>query len=196
LDKSLSHDQQQHFLQHAYNQALSLSEMIQDMSLLTRIEDAPHSFKPEAIPLAELLDEIQHDFQAQLNEKQIHFTHCIDHHVVVKGNRTLLYAIFRNLTDNVVRYAGNDIEITVHKYNEDKNFYYFAYADNGTGIPEEHLSRIFERFYRVDKGRSRDMGGSGLGLSIVKNSILFHKGTIIAKNKKNGGLEFLFKLPK
>jgi signal transduction histidine kinase len=115
--------------------------------------------------------------------------------VVVKGNENLLYSIFRNLTDNVIRYAGTDIDINICKFNEDRNFYYFSYSDNGVGIVgEQHLNRIFERFYRVNEGRTRDTGGSGLGLSIVKNAIAFHKGTIIAKNKADGGLEFLFKL--
>jgi signal transduction histidine kinase len=116
--------------------------------------------------------------------------------LIIKGNANLLYSVFRNLTDNVIRYAGTDIEINISKFNEDRNYFYFSYSDNGTGISEQHLNRIFERFYRVNEGRTRDTGGSGLGLSIVKNAVAFHKGTIVAKNKADGGLEFLFKLQK
>ena len=80
---------------------------------------------------------------------------------------------------------------------EDKDYYYFSFYDTGVGISDEkHLKRLFERFYRVNEGRTRDTGGSGLGLSIVKNAIAFHNGSIIAKNRKEGGLEFLFKLKK
>jgi len=74
-------------------------------------------------------------------------------------------------------------------------FYYFSFYDTGVGIADEsHLNRLFERFYRINEGRTRDTGGSGLGLSIVKNSVAFHKGSITVKNRKDGGLEFLFKI--
>lgn len=95
------------------------------------------------------------------------------------------------------QYAGEGIEIRVSKYKEDKDFYYFSFYDTGIGIYDEtHLTRLFERFYRINEGRTRDTGGTGLGLSIVKNAVAFHKGTITAKNRKEGGLEFLFQLHK
>ena len=132
----------------------------------------------------------------ELEEKQITASNFLPHGLTVSGNASLLYSIFRNLTDNAIAYAGEGITITVNCYKEDPKYYYFSFADNGIGISEEHINRIFERFYRVDKGRSRKVGGTGLGLSIVKNGVNFHKGQILAKNRPEGGLEFLFTLKK
>ncbi|MCL2131380.1 MAG: ATP-binding protein, partial [Lentimicrobiaceae bacterium] len=130
-------------------------------------------------------------------EKNMRMEWKMPDNLLIYGNFNLLYAIFRNLTDNAVRYAGNDTSIHIHLYNEDKDFYYFSYFDTGVGISEEHhLNRLFERFYRITEGRTRETGGTGLGLSIVKNAVLFHKGKIVAKNKVSGGLEFLFTIKK
>ena len=191
LDSSKSH----YFIQSAYNQVLTLSDLIQDMGLITKIEDAPQSFRMEPVAIGALIANLKKDLERELNEKNISMEWNISDSVVVMGNRNLLYSIFRNLTDNVIRYAGSDVRIQINKYNDDRQFYYFSFADDGIGIPHEyHLNRLFERFYRIDEGRTRDAGGSGLGLSIVKNAIAFHKGSIVAKNRIGGGLEFLFQL--
>jgi len=196
LEHQLEPEKKQYFIERAYNQVLALSEIIQDMSLITKIEDAPHSFKLEEVSISVLLEQLKMDLEIPLQEKNINMTWNTEN-VVVKGNHNLIYSIFRNLTDNAIRYAGTNVNIFVNKYNEDKDYYYFSFSDNGNGIPDEqHLNRLFERFYRITEGRTRDTGGSGLGLSIVKNAISFHKGTIVAKNKQDGGLEFLFNLPR
>jgi signal transduction histidine kinase len=196
LEHQLEPEKKQYFIERAYNQVLALSEIIQDMSLITKIEEAPQSFKLEEVSISELLEQLRNDLEIQLKEKNIRLEWNVDN-VFVRGNYNLLYSIFRNLTDNVIRHAGTNINVFINKYNEDKDFYYFSYSDNGQGIPDEqHLNRLFERFYRITEGRTRDTGGSGLGLSIVKNAISFHKGKIVAKNKSDGGLEFLFNLPK
>src|SRR5690554_6371776 len=93
-------------------------------------------------------------------------------------------------------YGGEKINISVSCSNESDDAYYFEYYDTGVGIEEKFLPRIFERFYRINEGRTRNDGGSGLGLSIAKNAILFHKGSIIVKNRPEGGLYFLITLPK
>lgn len=129
-------------------------------------------------------------------KKQIRVINLLPKNLILSGNSSLLYSIFRNLTDNAIAYAGTGVQITINCFREDEKFYYFSFADTGVGVPEEHLNRLFERFYRVDKGRSRKLGGTGLGLAIVKNSVLFHGGTIFAKNAPTGGLEFVFTLQK
>ena len=98
--------------------------------------------------------------------------------------------------DNAIAYAGTNIQININCFREDENYYYFSFADTGIGVSPEHLNRLFERFYRVDKGRSRKLGGTGLGLAIVKNAVIIHGGNISAKNNQGGGLEFVFTLAK
>jgi len=197
LEQPLTEDKKRYFITQAFNQTIVLSELIQDMSLITKMEEAPHSFQLEFVNISQLLKDLKNDLALSLQEKSIRMEWNIPDELVVTGNKNLLYSVFRNLTDNVIRYAGNDVKIWISKYNEDPNFYYFSYADTGVGISgEQHLNRLFERFYRINEGRTRDSGGSGLGLSIVKNAIAFHKGTIVVKNRTGGGLEFLFKIQK
>ena len=98
--------------------------------------------------------------------------------------------------ENDIAYAGSTIPNNLNCLREDENFYYFIFADTGIGVSPEHLNRLFERFYRVDKGRSRKVGGTGLGLAIVKNAVIIHGGSISAKNNQGGGLEFVFTLAK
>ena len=197
LEQPLTEEQKRYFMNQAFNQTIVLSELIQDMSLITKMEEAPQSFHLEGVNISLLLEELKKDISLSLQEKSIRMEWSIPAELEVNGNRNLLYSVFRNLTDNVIRYAGTDVDIWISKYNEDKDFYYFSYADTGVGISgEHHLNRLFERFYRINEGRTRDSGGSGLGLSIVKNAIAFHKGTIIVKNRPDGGLEFLFKIQK
>ena len=195
LEQQLEKEKERNFLSKAYNQTLVLSELIRDMGLITKIEEAPQSFHLEAVSIQSLLQSIYHDLEIPMKEKNITMEWLVSDDVIINGNRNLLYSIFRNLTDNVIRHAGNNVNIIVNCFRKDPDFYHFSYSDTGIGIiDEQHLNRMFERFYRINEGRTRDTGGSGLGLSIVKNAILLHKGTIVAKNKASGGLEFLFKL--
>ncbi|MDR1274291.1 MAG: two-component sensor histidine kinase [Odoribacteraceae bacterium] len=197
LARDLDPGKERHFIHRAYNQVLALSELIQDTSLITRIEDAPQSFRLEPVDLPGLLDDLAGDLEIPLREKGIRLTWSLPPGLRVHGNKNLVHSIFRNLTDNAIRHAGNDVTVHVSVYREDARFYHFSFSDTGVGIPDErHLNRLFERFYRVNEGRTRDTGGSGLGLSIVKNAVAFHKGSIIVKNRAGGGLEFLFALPK
>lgn len=197
IDQSLPEEKQKHFIKQAFYQTLTLSDMIKDMSIIAKLEEAPDSFTLENIDLTKLIDEIKEEHKSVLERSQIQIQYQFTQNLAVNGNLSLLTSIFRNLIENSIRYAGEQIQINISLLNEDDEFYYFSYYDTGIGIRnEEHLNRIFERFYRVQEGRTRDTGGSGLGLSIVKNAVLFHKGNISVKNRKGGGLEFMFSLKK
>lgn len=189
-------EKQQYFLQKAYSQSERLTHLINDVSLLNNIEDAGELFRFQPTDIKKVIDEVYENFANRMEEKNIRFSSEVKPGVIINGNAALLFSIFQNFVENSINYAGPDIEITICVYHEDDNHYYFSYADTGAGIPKEHLPRIFERFYRVDHGRTREMGGTGLGLAIVKNAVQLHKGEISARNRPKGGVEFLFSLTK
>ncbi|MDR2810580.1 MAG: two-component sensor histidine kinase [Tannerellaceae bacterium] len=194
--RALDESKQKQFIERAFLQTIRLSNLIDDVSIISKIEEAPSQFTVEQLNLSLLVNEVRIDLSDKLSAQHIRFISSIRDNLTVMGNYTLLYSIFRNLIDNSISYAGRHIEIHISQYAEDEQSYYFSYYDTGVGVKEEHLSRLFERFYRINEGRTRDTGGSGLGLSIVKNAILFHKGDIQVKNHIHGGLEFLFSLKK
>ena len=184
------------FLERSYAQSNRLTFLLRDISVLTRMDEAPELVEKEQVNLSKIVENILNEVALGLEEKHITVVNKLPSEVILTGSSSLLYSIFRNLTDNAIAYAGNDIQITINCFREDEKFYYFSFSDTGVGVPEKHLNRLFERFYRVDKGRSRKLGGTGLGLAIVKNAVLFHGGTIFAKNMPKGGLEFVFTLKK
>ena len=187
---------QKFFLERCYSQSLRLTDLLQDISVLNRLEEASGMFEITDVNINKMIEEIEKECAQKIESKGITTKVILPENAMIHGNYSLLYSIFRNLYDNAIAYAGDGIKIKLNCYKEDDSYYYFSFADNGTGIPEEHLNRIFERFYRVDKGRSRKIGGTGLGLSIVKNAVLFHKGQISAKSTLGKGTTFLFTLKK
>ena len=183
------------FLERAYAQTIRLSELIQDISMLTKIEEASDRFQKERVSMYPLLEELGADLAHKFKEKRIRYHVYVNNDVIIYGSRTLLYSIFRNLAENTIAYAGENIDVVIRCYSDGEGAYYFEYYDTGVGVEEKHMVRIFERFYRINEGRTRNTGGSGLGLSIVKNAVLFHKGSIVAKNRPEGGLLFLITFP-
>ena len=182
------------YIQRAYSQTCRLADLINDISLLTKIEEAGNLYPIEKVNVHEVVNSVIEDLREKLKENKIDVRMNITKDIELQGNSVLLYSAFRNLLENAINHAGTDVVVTIDKYMEDPHHYYFSFSDTGSGVPEQDIPRLFERFYRVDKGRDRKSGGTGLGLSIVKNAILFHQGDISVKNRKEGGLEFLFSL--
>lgn len=180
------------FIEKSYQQTERLQQLLQDISLITRMEEASHLIDREEIDLRTLIEETVCDLPKGY-ENQMRINLLLPDKLPIHGNSSLLQSIFHNLTENALAYSGGS-EITIALLNQSAESYRFRVADNGSGVEEEHLGRLFERFYRVDKGRSRKLGGTGLGLAIVKNAVLIHGGQIEVHNRPEGGLEFLFTL--
>lgn len=183
------------FLQRCYAQSERLTSLLHDISTLNRLDDGSDMIDFEAVDITQLVADITKETALVRQERKMTFDNQLPERIVVKGNRSLLYSVFRNLTDNAIAYAGEGRSITLEA-KEQGNKWHFIFRDNGQGVPPEHLARLFERFYRVDKGRSRKMGGTGLGLAIVKNAVLLHGGTIRVSNLPEGGLKFEFTIKK
>lgn len=195
-DPDIDNETKDLFIQRCYAQSRRLSSLLSDISTLNKLDDAPQGYEFEEVDIPELLQSIRRDVSMQMETNHVTFRALVEPGVVVDGNPSLLYSIFRNLTDNSIAYGGEGVTITVQVLSEGKDFYTFSFSDNGPGVAPEHIPHLFERFYRIDKGRSRKMGGTGLGLAIVKNSVLLHRGSISVRLGAAGGLEFIFTLPK
>lgn len=193
---NLSREKIDTFLNRSYAQSNRLTYLLRDISLLTRMEEAPEMISKEPVNLSSIVQNVLNEVTLQLEEKQITVHNMLPNDLSINGDSSMLYSIFRNLTDNAIAYAGTNISITIRCFRQGEKFYYFSFSDTGIGVNPEHLGRLFERFYRVDKGRSRKLGGTGLGLAIVKNAVLLHGGSIFAKKNPEGGLEFIFTLSK
>ena len=191
---TLSDERKRYFLDKAHAQVLRLTDLIRDVALITKTEEAANLMPRETVLMPQVVKDVEEELHEKFVQTGMKLYTSVPADLKIEGNYTLLFAIFRNLMENSLRYAGEGKEIHVECYNVTKEFAYFSVYDNGQGVPEEHLPRLFERFYRVSDGRTRNDGGTGLGLSIVRNAVLFHQGDISVRNRKDGGLEFLFTL--
>jgi len=196
INKDLDKSQSEYFIKKAYSQTQRLSSLIGDISLISKIEAKNSQLEKETINIKDILSEIKQELSKKIIDKDAFIIDSITHPIYVHGNYNLIHAIFRNLIDNALNYSGDKPCITIENDLSDNDFEYFSIWDKGKGVNKESLNKIFERFYRPSEGRTRKDGGSGLGLSIVRNAIIYHNGTISAKNRPNGGLEINFALPK
>ena len=191
----MDNDTQRQFIERTQSQAHRLTSLLQDLSTLNRMDYAADNITIERVEVSHIVSEIIQETALAVSSRQMTVNNFLPEDIIIKGNHSLIYSIFRNLMDNAINYAGNGTTVEINAHEENRRWQ-FTFADNGTGIAEQHLPRIFERFYRIDKSRSRLLGGTGLGLAIVKNAVILHGGTIQAQPATGGGLCFNFSLKK
>lgn len=192
---SLTEEKKQELIERCYTHNERLRHLLQDVSLITRMEDGSSSIEREPVIINDLLHEIEEELSIIPEGGRFKLSIDFDKHIVVNGNQSLIGSIFRNLIENAIAYSEGSM-IAIRLVENNNEFCRIIFEDNGQGVEEKNLTRLFERFYRVDKGRSRSKGGTGLGLAIVKHAVLFHGGTITASNRTEGGLRFEFTLKK
>ena len=195
-------DKKKHFLERCFAQSERMNKLLLDMSALTKLDEidnnrseAREAYRP--VDVLQIIQSALDDTALQLQEKGIAPSLQLPQHVEVLGDQSLIYSIFRNLIDNAIAYAtgASLLSITCAEVEkEGRHFYEFIVSDNGQGVEAQHLTHLFERFYRVDKGRSRKLGGTGLGLAIVKNAVAAHGGQATALSTPGGGLTIRFTL--
>jgi signal transduction histidine kinase len=190
----IDRDKQNFFIERTYHQSQRLAALLEDISMLNRLTDSNKLYEKEDIDVVSVVYEVMRDTSEAAAKRNVKVDIQLPPNIILHGNRSLLYSIFRNLIDNSIAYAGEGVIVEVMHSHSDSLYHYFTVRDNGVGVATLHLEHLFERFYRIDKGRSRKLGGTGLGLAIVKNAVLFHRGQIKAKMVQDGGLEFNFSL--
>lgn len=189
----MDNEQRQHFLKKVGEHVDRLTQLLEDLSSITRLEDGSQMINTEPIDFHEVVYQTVSDLEESGVLGQMEFNYDIPTSCRIIGNASLLSAMINNLTKNAVAYSKGT-ECNLILTGKDEDFFHFAFYDDGIGVKEESLPHLFERFFREDSGRSRKKGGTGLGLCIVQNTIEALGGTISASNREGGGLLFNFKL--
>lgn len=188
-------DARTHFLTKAQGQINRLCDLLNDLSTMTRLEESSATVVSEPFNFHQLVASTIEEVEVSGIAGKMKLSMAIPYDCEVMGNRTLLSGMLLNLIKNSNFYSRGT-EIVIKCIGEDEKFYTFVFYDDGVGVPPESLSHLFERFYRVETGRSRKTGGTGLGLPIVKSTINAMGGKITVDNREAGGLIFTFTLPR
>lgn len=194
LDTIPSDSPQREFLEIIRKNAARMARLTEDLLALARVESGDKRFALESVTPEELLRDAAQNFAETAAGRDLQLEVKDETSQRVLADRDAIHHVFGNLLENAVKYggSGNRVILGARAVEDGVEFYV---QDFGAGIPSEHLPRLFERFYRVDKARSRESGGTGLGLSIAKHIVLAHGGTIRAESELNHGATFLFTLP-
>jgi two-component system phosphate regulon sensor histidine kinase PhoR len=171
-----------------------MSRLTEDLLTLARVESGEQQFSIQPVAPEELLQEAMQSFRELARTLNVELQVEDNANAQIAADPEAIHQVFSNLVENALKYgaAGGRVVLGARPVPRGVEFYV---KDFGPGIPSEHLPRLFERFYRVDKARSRESGGTGLGLAIAKHIVLAHHGSIRAESELNHGSTFLFVLP-
>ena len=185
------------YLKRAIKNVDRLNTIIEDLEAISRMESGELVLEMQSFDIRTLVEEVFEDLEMKAQERQIKLLlkQGADQSFRVRADRESIRQVLVNLVNNSIKYGNSNGHTKVGFYDMDR-YILIEVADNGIGIPKGHINHVFERFYRVDKSRSRDRGGSGLGLSIVKHIIEAHKQTINVRSSENLGSTFGFTLAK
>jgi two-component system, OmpR family, phosphate regulon sensor histidine kinase PhoR len=194
LDSTSENGHVREFLEIVRKNAARMSRLTEDLLTLARVESGEQRFDPQPTAPAELLNDAEESFREVVRGQGMELTIETSLDTPVNADREAIHQVFSNLIENAMKYAGSGKRILLGARSVERGVEFYV-RDFGPGIPSEHLPRLFERFYRVDKARSRESGGTGLGLAIAKHIVLAHSGVIRAESELNHGSEFSFTLP-
>jgi len=195
LDSPIADNHVREFLEIIRKNAARMSRLTEDLLTLARVESGEQRFDIQRVSAEELLQDALESFVEVARSHGVEL--AIENAVPaanVNANREAIHQIFSNLIENALKYAASGKKVILGARGAESGIEFYV-RDFGSGISSEHLPRLFERFYRVDKARSRESGGTGLGLAIAKHIVLAHEGTIRAESELNHGTTFLFTLP-
>jgi len=186
---------QREFMEDMNHEIDRLTGIITDLLTLTRTDAQAQELKKTSVDLSDLTEEIVRLLSPAAKKRGQTLTCEVEKGLTMLGDRDRLHQVFSNLTDNAIKYTpdGGKIHIALHLDGDDL---VWRVRDNGVGIPPEDQDHVFERFYRVDKARSRETGGTGLGLSIVRQLVTLHGGTVTVQSDPGQGSEFIVRLPR
>lgn len=186
------------FLKKAAKSLDGLDRIVQDLLTISQVETGVIKMEMENFNINILIQEVYDQFDGKTEKKDIEllFIDACPKDRYVFADRHKIFQVLQNLVSNSIKYRKDEHTFVVANLLEDENEIEIILKDNGIGISEKHINRIFERFYRIDKSRSREKGGTGLGLSIVKHILEAHHSQIKVSSTQNAGSEFSFKLLK
>ncbi|MFT4524744.1 MAG: two-component system phosphate regulon sensor histidine kinase PhoR [Bacteroidia bacterium] len=187
------------FLNRADKSVERMISIVKDLEAITKMESGVLELDMEKLNIAELAEGVldQLESKAEKSQVSIKFDQSYDRQIMVQADRDMIVQVYTNLMDNSINYSGEGSKITLRFFDMDKHIL-CEVADNGRGIEQEHIPRLFERFYRVDKARTSNKGGTGLGLAIVKHILEAHEQTINVRSstEERSGTTFSFTLMK